>query len=158
MTTPGDQRPLWVAFPDIPWGSLGWRMGFGEAHANAWMPWFKELSDEERRAYIAHWPEPEGWAGFYAMATSGATPPHIIEKNRKVEAAGGVPTPDEVRVTDYYRILWLLRHHLKRVKVLNARSNEAYAELRESPDGTKWRMSALEPHGMELVKVQDDEV
>jgi hypothetical protein len=149
---------LWIAFPDIPWGSLGWRMGFGEAHANDWMPWFKSLSDEERLAYVGQWPEPEGWVGFYSMLTTGATPPHIVEKNQKIEAAGGVLSPDEVRVTDYYRILWLLRHHLKRAGNLKLRHGESWAELWISPEGVKWRMSALEPHGMELAKVSDDEV
>lgn len=157
MTTPDDQRPLWIAFPDISWGSIGWRMGFGEAYAHGWIPWFKALSDEERHAYIAQWPEPEAWTGFYAMLSTGATPPHIIEKNRKIAAAGGIPTSDEVVVTDYHRILWLLRHHLKRVEVLRVRPNEAWAELWKSPSGEAWRMSALEPHGMKLARVQGDE-
>ena len=158
MKTMDDQRPLWLAFPDIPWGSLGWRMGSGEAYANAWIPWFKALSDEARREYIVQWPEPDSWNGFYQFHTTGALPPHIVEKNRRIEAAGGVPPPDEVTVTDYYRILWLLRYHLKRVKVLRVRPGEVFAELWEAPAGEKWRISALEPHGMQLTRGSDDEV
>ena len=158
MKISDDQRPLWVAFPDIPWGSLGWRMGFGEAYANAWVPWFKALSDDERRKYIAQWPEPEPWKGFYQFHMTGAVPPHIIEKNRRIEAAAGEPAPDEVKVTDYHRILWLLRYHLKRVKVLNVRPGEVFAELWEAPQGEKWRMSALEPQGMQLTRELGDEV
>jgi hypothetical protein len=157
MDVPRDQRPLWVAFPRIPWGSIGWRMGFGETHANAWIPWFKALPDAEREAYISQWPEPEDWRGFYAMLTTGATPPHIVEKNRKIDAAAGVPSPEEVKVTDYYRILWLLRHYLKRVESLTTRPNEVAAELWESPEGERWRMSALKPQGMELSRVAENE-
>lgn len=158
MKPSDDRRPLWIAFPDIPWGSLGWRMGFGEAYANAWIPWFKALSHEARSEYIGEWPEPDGWKGFYDLHIAGAWPPHIIEKNRRIEAAGGVPPPDELHVTDYHRILWLLRNHLKRVGVLRVHEGESFAELWEAPNGEQWRMSALEPHGMQLTRVARDEV
>ena len=158
MQTSEDQRPLWVAFPDIPWGSLGWRMGFGEAYADRWIPWFKALSEGARRDYIAKWPEPDEWKGFYQLHTTGALPPHIVEKNRKIADAGGVPPPEEVEVTDYHRILWLLRHYLKRATSLRVRPGESFAELWEGPHGEKWRMAALEPHGMRLTRASGDEV
>ncbi len=158
MKTSEDQKPLWVAFPDIPWGSLGWRMGFGEAYADRWIPWFSALSEDARRDYIAQWPEPDQWRGFYQFHATGAQPEHIVEKNRRIDAAGGLPSPEEVTVTDYYRILWLLRHHLKRGKWLKVRPGESFAEQWAGPQGEKWRMSALEPHGMQLTRDSGDEV
>lgn len=54
------QKPVWVAFPKIPWGSIGWRMGPGEDYWHAWIAWFKAQSAEVRSSYKETWPEPEG--------------------------------------------------------------------------------------------------
>jgi hypothetical protein len=67
-------EPVWVAFPHIPWGSIGWRMGAGEHYWYTWMPWYRGLSLEERGQYKVVWPEPEGWTDFYRFVETGRKP------------------------------------------------------------------------------------
>lgn len=67
--------PLWVEHPDIPWGSVGWRMGWGEAYWDQWRVFFLALKDEERQRYRETWPEPESWQGLYAFIESGEPHP-----------------------------------------------------------------------------------
>ncbi|MEG4477711.1 hypothetical protein [Microcoleus sp. M2_C2] len=106
-------NPVWIEFPNIPWGSLGWRMGFGEVYWTQWHDWFRTVDPHLRLSYKAKWPEPEGWTGFYAMVEEGKIPPHISEERVKVDAAGGEPRPDELKILDVYRCRWLLKHYLK---------------------------------------------
>ena len=68
------RRPVWVAFPRTPWGSIGWRMGSGEVYWHDWMDWFRGLQEQERAAFATRWPEPEGWQGFYAYIETGQRP------------------------------------------------------------------------------------
>lgn len=57
--------PLWVKYPDIPCGSIGWRMGDGEWYAWMWSRWWEGQGEDLRAAYRARW-QPEGdWADFY---------------------------------------------------------------------------------------------
>ncbi|SFQ34428.1 hypothetical protein SAMN03159339_6871 [Variovorax sp. 770b2] len=53
--------PVWITFPKIPWGSIGWRMGPGEDYWHSWAKWFKAASLQDRERYKTQWPEPEGW-------------------------------------------------------------------------------------------------
>ncbi len=63
-------EPPWAAFPDIPYGSIGWRMGHGEDYMSAFFGWVNMLSEKERTAYIATNAEPADWSGFYEMIIS----------------------------------------------------------------------------------------
>ena len=58
-------RAPWVALPDIPAKSIGWRMGGGETYLDGFGPWFRALSPEDRTAFMQENPEPEDWKGFY---------------------------------------------------------------------------------------------
>jgi hypothetical protein len=55
----------WIRFPDIPLGSIGWRMGNGEAYWYAYQDWFATQSEHVRALVIQANPEPSGWGGFY---------------------------------------------------------------------------------------------
>jgi hypothetical protein len=57
--------PPWRQFPNIPLGSLGWRMGRGEDYWWKFYHWYRRLSLEDRTAFARAHPEPEGWTGFY---------------------------------------------------------------------------------------------
>ncbi|GAB4214526.1 MAG: hypothetical protein OHK0022_53180 [Roseiflexaceae bacterium] len=57
--------PPWLAYPDIPPWSIGWRMGVGEHYLHRWNTWYYALSEQARRAYREHYPPPEEWAPFY---------------------------------------------------------------------------------------------
>lgn len=59
-------RPPWHAHPDIPLGSLGWRMGEGEEYLISFRDWFGRQTPAERARYAATYPEPPAWHGFYA--------------------------------------------------------------------------------------------
>ena len=67
----GDLPAPWVAFPEIPMGSIGWRMGHGEDYWHIFDQWFRALTQTERNRIKAKYPEPaqvqEGlpWTGFY---------------------------------------------------------------------------------------------
>lgn len=53
--------PPWLAFPGLECGSMGWRMGAGEAFLMEWMPWWKSLTPEDRQAYEELFPQPMPW-------------------------------------------------------------------------------------------------
>jgi hypothetical protein len=58
-------EPPWIAIPDIPRFSAGWRMGGGEDYKWAFWEMFQALSPGEQEAYELANPEPEGWTGYY---------------------------------------------------------------------------------------------
>lgn len=136
------QKPVWLVFPKIPWGSIGWRMGAGEDYWQAWTLWFKAQPAEARKSYERAWPEPEGWAGFYGFVETGAVPPRVLEQQRLVAEAAIPPAPEEAVIKGYYRVLWLIRHHFKRIKIDALREGESLAEVHVAPDGSEWRLSA----------------
>ena len=104
-------KPVWVEFPHIPWGSLGWRMGAGEDYWQSWAKWFKELSAEERATYQTQWPESGRWTGFYAFIERKEMPPWALEQQRRTLAAAKPPEPDEERIEERYRFLWMRNHY-----------------------------------------------
>lgn len=53
--------PLWLMYPNIPNGSIGWRMGYGKSYSMEQYEWFCKLSDEEKREYNEKFPEPKVW-------------------------------------------------------------------------------------------------
>jgi len=64
-----DDQPLppWLAAPDIPRGSIGWRMGLGEDLYDTFYQWFSKQTDEQAAEFARLNPEPEEWHGQYAM-------------------------------------------------------------------------------------------
>jgi hypothetical protein len=65
IKTKEQMEPPWIAFPDIPSGSIGWRMGGGESFLMIWDRWYRKLSKDIRLQYQANHPEPTDWEGFY---------------------------------------------------------------------------------------------
>jgi hypothetical protein len=55
----------WEVYPDIPKGSIGWRMGPGEDVSHDWFAWLRGLTAERREDYRKRHLEPESWAGTY---------------------------------------------------------------------------------------------
>lgn len=65
-------QPPWQEFPQIPLGSIGWRMGAGEDYARKFYAWFRAQGHDEQVQYAADNPEPQEWRGYYEeIATSG---------------------------------------------------------------------------------------
>lgn len=52
--------------PDIPAGSIGWRMGDGEDYYNQFYRWFSALPVTEQDAYARSNEPPSGWRNLYA--------------------------------------------------------------------------------------------
>ena len=59
-------RPPWLEYPEIEWGSIGWRMGCGESYLMKWDHWYKKLSKENKSNYMNRFPQPEEWKNFYS--------------------------------------------------------------------------------------------
>lgn len=63
--------PLWLKYPEILPGSIGWRMGDGEDYWFEWHDWFRAQDRDFRAAYVARYPEPTGWERLYECTTRG---------------------------------------------------------------------------------------
>lgn len=57
--------PLWLMYPEIPNGSIGWRMGYGEGYAIDFYLWFNKLEEDEKKKYKEMFPEPKRWEREY---------------------------------------------------------------------------------------------
>lgn len=58
----GDTFPPWKAFPDMDPESSGWRQGNGEYWwHSAWAPFWEQLDDGAKRAYLGRWRAPHDW-------------------------------------------------------------------------------------------------
>jgi ribA/ribD-fused uncharacterized protein len=62
--------PLWLKYPNIPDGSIGWRMGYGESYAMEFYQWFQGLSKEEKEEYNRKFPKPISWSSSEDMILS----------------------------------------------------------------------------------------
>jgi hypothetical protein len=60
-------EPPWVKHPDIPAGSVGWRMGDGEEYYNQFYRWFSALPAAEQDAYVSSNEPPSGWRDLYTI-------------------------------------------------------------------------------------------
>ena len=58
----GEMLPVWLKYPEIPQGSIGWRMGYGEAYSSEFYDWYGKLTKEEQAAYDQKYPEPVCWS------------------------------------------------------------------------------------------------
>lgn len=59
--------PPWVKYPNIPKGSVGWRMGIGEEYCHILFPtWWSRQTRKVRLRVREKYPEPAGWSDFYA--------------------------------------------------------------------------------------------
>lgn len=54
--------PLWLKYPNIPQGSIGWRMGFGESYAMEFSRWYRSLNHKQQAEFDEKFPEPVCWS------------------------------------------------------------------------------------------------
>ena len=146
-------RPLWIEFPRIPWGSIGWRMGGGEEYWHAWSVWFKSLPEAECEAYTTAWPEPSAWAGLYAFMRTGASPPALLERRAQMEAAAIPIGPGETEIDNHYRVVWLIRNQLREESREQPTEAEWDAWRYRAPDGNTWRVSSSKPSGLKMFRL-----
>jgi hypothetical protein len=60
-----DLLPPWQRHPEIPPGSLGWRMGHGETYMVAWDQWANQLKQEQLIEYFKKYaPIPIEWLSW----------------------------------------------------------------------------------------------
>ncbi|MBA3545806.1 MAG: hypothetical protein H0T76_04915 [Nannocystis sp.] len=60
----GDLAPPWAKYPEIPAGSIGWRMGYGEGWLDVWYEWLSRQPTDRawRLAYLRrHAAAPRTW-------------------------------------------------------------------------------------------------
>ena len=67
VTYPTPMQPPWEYAPDIPYGSIGWRMGPGEDYWIAFDDWLMSLPDDQYMRYLSENPEPPSWKGYYEV-------------------------------------------------------------------------------------------
>lgn len=68
----GELLPLWIKYPDLPDGSIGWRMGSGEFYAMTFSRWWARVPHEERLSYFQRYlPIPLEWAWYVASCLFG---------------------------------------------------------------------------------------
>lgn len=61
----GGMLPPWLKFPDMPFGSIGWRMGDGEAYLEAFFNGYQHLTGKQQAALRSRYVAPEPWRMFY---------------------------------------------------------------------------------------------
>lgn len=54
--------PPWMAFPNIPLGSIGWRMGYGEYYNDEYNKWKNSLSENDLLEHNTLFPVPKCWS------------------------------------------------------------------------------------------------
>ena len=65
LTPQDDLLPPWQKYPEIHWGSIGWRMGYGEVYMIAWNKWASQLKQEQLIEYFKkHTPIPVEWLSW----------------------------------------------------------------------------------------------
>ena len=67
----GFMHPPWKKFPNIPCGSMGWRMGLGEGFFARFCDWWSNQSCHTRLALSAKYKEPASWWGFWQNLIDG---------------------------------------------------------------------------------------
>ncbi|MDJ0612666.1 MAG: NADAR family protein [Rhizobiaceae bacterium] len=57
--------PPWEKYPEIPRGSIGWRMGYGEDYFLMWWVWLKGITKEGKSKYWENIEIPEDWQSWF---------------------------------------------------------------------------------------------
>lgn len=65
FTLENPMPPIWMMYPHIGMGSLGWRMGSGEVYAEKHYIWYNSLTESEQKIYQEMFPPPKPWRGYY---------------------------------------------------------------------------------------------
>jgi ADP-ribosylglycohydrolase len=62
----GIMVPPWIKFPNLPFGSIGWRMGAGEYYYDRYAEWYQSQNTPMRKSTRKKYLEPRDWSGCYA--------------------------------------------------------------------------------------------
>jgi len=63
----GTLLPPWKRYPEIPGGSIGWRMGPGEEYLDLWWHWSRQRTRHQLLDYFrSHTPLPVEWVYWAA--------------------------------------------------------------------------------------------
>lgn len=57
--------PPWLEYPELPFGSLGWRMGGGEGYLDEFTEWLYQQDQNSLDSFFAQYPPPDEWSGFF---------------------------------------------------------------------------------------------
>lgn len=129
------RKPVWAAFPLIPWGSIGWRMGPGEVYWHAWVGWFRALAPGAQASYQGEWPEPGDWTGFYAMILHGTAPPWLHAQRARDEEQKP-PDADEHLIDAPDKVRWMARVYLEKTNARGDGDGRIYVD----PNGQFWKL------------------
>ena len=88
----------------------------------------------------------------------------MAERLARLEEPQLPPLPDERCIFDYYRVQWLIRHHMRQLDefqvsdrypspYLGQRDGEHVIGYYEGPDGSWWRVSSLNRGGLEMLRI-----
>lgn len=75
-----DFLPPWLKYKELKFGSMGWRMGYGEEYWTKFSKWFSSLNLNDVKIYIKKFPEPPEWSGFYRNKLKHQFPNEDIEQ------------------------------------------------------------------------------
>ena len=65
LTQRTELLPPWIVFPNMFQGSPRWNQGVEQDYCcNYWIPYWKNLSDEEKRVYFAKYNAPQEWVDW----------------------------------------------------------------------------------------------
>ena len=53
--------PPWLKYPQLFYGCIGWRMGYGESYMEEYLNWFDGLDDDRRKEFEEKFPKPVSW-------------------------------------------------------------------------------------------------
>jgi hypothetical protein len=62
----GLRVPPWIKYPNIPLGSIGWRMGAGEEYLISFDDWWLKQTITIQLQVKTTYPAPELWSNFYS--------------------------------------------------------------------------------------------
>lgn len=65
-TIKNPMAPLWIKYPYIECGSIGWRWGSGEAYKFEFFEWYDSLSENDKKKYRELFPIPKMWDDIYS--------------------------------------------------------------------------------------------
>lgn len=128
-----------------------------------WCLWFMRLGSEERLTYRAERPEPAAWNGFYDFVEFRRPPQWMAERTKKLEEPQAPPSAEEIEISDYYRVQWLMRRHLQLLTypevsraLQELQPGELSVDFYSETSGAKWRISNLLAGGFLMKRVPDE--